>query len=82
MGKALKGRVLLGAATLIAGIALLGNVSAQSVAPDTQPDLDVTVAADDTNLLGTQMVAWIEEQMGVVRGIYHRVQNMLDRARK
>ena len=82
MGKALKGRILLGVATLIACIALLGNVSAQDVATDTQPDLDVTVAADDTNLSGTQMVAWVDEQMGVVRGIYHRVQNMLDRARK
>ncbi len=82
MGKALKRRILLGAAALVVGIAVLGNVSAQGTAPDTQPDVDVTVAADDTNLSGTQMVAWIDQQMGVVRGIYHRVQNMLDRARK
>ena len=82
MGKALKGRMLLGAVALIAGIALLGNVSAQDVAPDKQPGVDVTVAVDDTNLSGTQMVAWIDQQMGVVRGIYHRVQNMLDSARK
>ena len=29
-----------------------------------------------------QQIAWVEEQMGVVKGIYRRVQNMLDRARK
>lgn len=78
-------RILAGviAVAAMATVAVLGDhdLQAQAGGDSDLPALDVTV--DNTqNLNGRQQVAWVEEQMGVVKAIYRRVQNMLDRARK
>jgi hypothetical protein len=81
MSAVTKGWLLFGAAVLAVSFSLYGDVSAQGTTDPGVPEVDVTVNTQQ-NLSGAQMIAWVEEQMGVARGIYRRVQNMLDRARK
>jgi hypothetical protein len=81
MSAARKGWLLFGAAVVAVSVSLYGDVGAQGVADADMPEVDVTVNTQQ-NLSGAQMIAWVDEQMGVARGIYRRVQNMLDRARK
>jgi hypothetical protein len=74
--------LLLTALTALAvTVSLYGDAGAQGVATPGAPEVDVTVGAD-SSMSGAQQIAWVEEQMGVARGIYRRVQNMLDGARK
>jgi hypothetical protein len=71
------------AVAAVVTLSLYGDVGAQGVAdePGVPPAVDVTVDTQQS-LSGAQMLSWVEEQIGVARGIYRRVQNMLDRARK
>lgn len=74
--------VVLAVAALMGGVAVLGDVGAQDiVGREVPPDVDVTTDSS-SNLSGRQKVEWVASQMGVARGIYQRVQNMLDKARK
>ena len=81
MSAARKGWLLFAVAVVAVSVSLYGDVDAQGVADPDMPEVDVTVNTQQ-NLSGAQMIAWVDEQMGVARGIYRRVQNMLDRARK
>jgi len=69
------------AAVVAVSVSLYGDLGAQGVADPGTPEVDLTLDTNQ-NLSGAQMVAWVDEQLGVVQGIYRRVQNMLDRARK
>lgn len=81
MNAAKKGWLLFASVVVVVSISLYGDAGAQNPADPGMPEVDVTVNTQQ-NLSGAQMVAWVGEQMGVARGIYRRVQNMLDRARK
>jgi hypothetical protein len=76
-----KGLLFTVVAALAVTVSLYGDAGAQGVATPGAPEVDVTVGAE-SSMSGPQMIAWVEEQMGVARGIYRRVENMLDRARK
>ena len=69
------------AAVVVVSVSLYGDAGAQGTTDPGMPEVDVTVNTQQT-LSGAQMIAWVDEQMVVARGIYRRVQNMLDRARK
>ena len=75
-------RWMVGLGALVVSLGLLfGDVRAQEADGDAVPAVDVTIDTTQ-NLTGAQQIAWIEEQMPVVKGIYRQVQGMLDRARK
>lgn len=76
-----RGWLLFALSVVVVTVSLYGDVGAQGTTEPGPPAVDVTVDTQQ-NLSGAQMVAWVDEQMGVARGIYRRVQNMLDRARK
>jgi len=74
--------VILGVLVLAFTLSARDDVNAQNTGgPGYAPEMNVAI--DNTsNLTGPQKVAWVAEQQAVARGIYQRVQNMLDQARK
>lgn len=76
-------KIMASAVALGVVLLLFGDVRAQEArAGGDMPDIDVTVDNSSQGLSGAQMIAWVEEQKKVCKGIYRRVQNMLDQARK
>jgi hypothetical protein len=81
MSAARRGWLFFAVSVVAVTASLYGDVGAQGTTDPGPPQVDVTVDTQQS-LSGAQMIAWVDEQMGVARGIYRRVQNMLDRARK
>jgi len=84
MRAAFGGRLFIGMAVVVVSsvTSLIGDVGAQTPGEgDSGDSIDVTVRHEEA-LTGPQMIAWVEENLGVVKAIYRRVQNMLDQARK
>jgi len=64
-------------------VAMMGDVRAQeTLGALDESGIDLSIEKAGANLSGAQRVAWVDEQMAVVKGIYRRVQNMLDKARQ
>ncbi len=82
LAKLRKGYVAVGALVLVVALSLISDVSAQNAEGGEEPP-KVDLAIDSSsNLSDREKVAWLDSQVGVCKGIYQRVQNMLDSARK
>jgi len=61
--------------------ALIGDVGAQESYGSGASDINLEIEKPDSQYVGDK-IAWVNEQMVKAKGIYRRVQNMLDRARQ